>query len=241
IASTTESPRCRPFAAGTRRYSPEQEIAIQDKVQKLGERGIIEQSTSAWAAACVTMRKKNGSLRLCQEYRGLNELLESYSGGLGGMQTMCSGLAGSKYFTSVDLASGVFQLEVAKEDRHLTAFRDARGHLWQYQRCGFGLKVLPATLHRTVSEALLSLRGVKNWLDDILWPSATFASHITGLRVVLYCLLKAGLTVNFQKSQWCTQQQDFVGMTIDASGIRPSQSKIEAIAQLREPQRVKEL
>ncbi|CAM9876015.1 unnamed protein product, partial [Sphacelaria rigidula] len=55
---------------------------------------------------------------------------------------------------------------------------------------------------------------------------------MTGLRVVLYCLLQAGLTVNFQKSQWCTQQQDFVGMTIDASGIRPSQSKIEAIAQL---------
>ncbi|CAM9234099.1 unnamed protein product [Sphacelaria rigidula] len=64
---------------------------------------------------------------------------------------------------------------------------------------------------------------------------------MTGLRVVLYCLLKAGLTVNFHKSQWCTQQQDFVGMTIDASGIRPSQSKIEAIAQLKETRRVEEL
>ncbi|CAM9700258.1 unnamed protein product [Sphacelaria rigidula] len=156
------------------------------------------------------------------------------------MQTMYSGLAGSKYFTSVDLSSGFFQLEVAKEDRHLTAFRDAKGHLWQYQRCGFGLKVLSATFHRTVSEALLPAKGVKNWLDDILWPSATFASHMAGLRVVLHCLLTAGLTANFQKSQWCTQQQDFVGMTIDASGIRPSQSKIEAIAQLREPQKVEE-
>ncbi|CAM9496303.1 unnamed protein product [Sphacelaria rigidula] len=55
---------------------------------------------------------------------------------------------------------------------------------------------------------------------------------MAGLRVVLYCLLKAGITVNFQRSQWCTQQRDFVGMTIDASGIRPSQSKIEASAQL---------
>ncbi|CAM9923448.1 unnamed protein product [Sphacelaria rigidula] len=157
------------------------------------------------------------------------------------MQTIYSGLAGTKCFTSVDLASGFSQLEVAKEDRHLTTFCDARGHLWQYQRCRFELKVSPARFHRTVSEALLPARGVRDWLDDILWPSATFASHITGLRVALYCLLKAGLTVNFQKSQWCTQQQDFVGMTIDASGIRPSQSKIEAIAQLREPQRVEEL
>ncbi|CAM9901154.1 unnamed protein product, partial [Sphacelaria rigidula] len=223
------------------RYSPEQGTAIQDEVQKLAERGTIEPSRSAWAAACVTVRKKDGSLRLCQDFRGLNELLESYSGGLGDMQTTYSGLTGSKYFTSVDSASGFFQLEVAEEDRPFTAFRDARGHVWQYQRCRFGLTVRPATFHRPVSEALLPARGVKKWLGNILWPSATFAGHMTGLRVVLYSLLKAGLTVNFQKSQWCTQQQDFVGMTIDASGIRPSQSKIEAIAQLGEPQRVEEL
>ena len=149
-------------------------------------------------------------MRLCHDYRGLNELLESYSGGLGDMETMYSGLAGSKYFTSVDLASGFFQLEVAKSDRHLTAFRDARGHLWQYQRCGFGLKVLPSMFHRTVSEALLPARGVKNWLDDVLWPSPSFPTHMTGLRVVLQFLMNVGLTVNFQKSQWCTQQQDFL-------------------------------
>ena len=91
-------------------------------------------------------------------------VVQRWSGGYGDH----SGLAGSKYFTSVDLASGFFQLEVAKSDRHLTAFRDARGHVWQYQRCGFGLKVLPATFHRTVSEAPLPASGVKNWLDDIL-------------------------------------------------------------------------
>ncbi|CAN0000948.1 unnamed protein product [Sphacelaria rigidula] len=139
---------------------------------------------------------------------------------------MFSGLAGSKYFPSVDLASGFFQSEVAKENRLLTAFRDSKG--------------TTPTFHRTVSVVLLRARGVKNWLDDILWSSATFASHMTGLRVVLHCLLTTELTVNFLKSQWCTQQQDFVGMAIDAPGIRPSQSKIEAITHLREPQRVDE-
>lgn len=114
---------------------------------------------------------------------------------------MYSGLVRSKHFTTIDLASGFFHFEVAKEDRHLTAFRDARGHLWQYQRCGFGIKVLPATFHRTISEAWLPTKGVKTWLDGILWPSATFTSHMTGLRVALHCLLTAGLTVNFQKSQ----------------------------------------
>ena len=90
--------------------------------------------------------------------------------------------------------------------------------------------MLPATFHRTVSEALLPARGVKNCLDDILWPSPTFPTHMTGLRVVLQCLMNASLTVNFQKSQWCTQQQDFLAMTIDASGVRPAKSKIKAIA-----------
>ncbi|CAM9721719.1 unnamed protein product [Sphacelaria rigidula] len=78
------------------------------------------------------------------------------------MQTMYSGLAGLRYLSIVDLASKLFQFQVAKEDRHITAFRDARGHLWQHQRCGFGLQVLSATFHRTVSEALLPARSVKN-------------------------------------------------------------------------------
>ena len=82
--------KCRPFTAGTRWYSPEDETAIQAEVHELVERGIIVPSTSASAAACVTVRKKDDCLRLCQDYRGLNELLESYSGGLGDMEAMYS-------------------------------------------------------------------------------------------------------------------------------------------------------
>lgn len=139
---------CKPHVAGSRSFTPEETEAIQLEVMKLYERGIIEPSTSLWAAVCVTVRKKEGTLRLCQDYRRLNYLRELDSGGLGDMQRIFGGLKGIKYFTSINLASGFFHLSIQEGDRHLTAFCDARGHIWQYKRCRFGFKVLPAKLRR---------------------------------------------------------------------------------------------
>ncbi|CAM9697728.1 unnamed protein product [Sphacelaria rigidula] len=125
------------------------------------------------------------------------------------MQTMYSGLAGSGCFTCVDLESGFIQLAVAKENRHLTASRFARGHLWQYRRCGFRLRVLPATFHRSVSDALFPVRGVKANDQSHSQSAPNSQSHenvlMTGLRVVLHRLLNADLTVNSHESQRCTQ------------------------------------
>jgi len=118
---------CTPFAAKQRRFSPEERRMIRAEIQKLLDRGIIRPSVSPWAAQCLCVRKKDGTLRLCIDWRVLNKLLVSDSGGLGDMQTIFDGLKGKRHFTQLDLASGFHQIEIAEKDRYNTAFRDADG------------------------------------------------------------------------------------------------------------------
>ena len=142
---------CAPIARKQQHFSPEQADAIQREVMYLAEAGINRKSTSAWAARCVTVRKKDGSLRLCQEYRLHISCMKTDSGGLGDIQGIFERLAGS-WFISIVLASGFFQLPIAEPDRHKPAFRASFGQLWEYERCGFGLKIRPPAFASLVAD-----------------------------------------------------------------------------------------
>ena len=155
---------CTPYAAKQPRYSPEEEAMIQREVTKQFQTGAIRRSTSAWAANCVVVRMKDGTARVCEDYWGLYPLLKSDSGCLGDIQSIFDGMKAASCFTSIDLASGFTQLEIAEEEKHKTVFRDAHGTLWELNRCGFGLKTLPAGFAAFVGGALspLKRKGVQN-------------------------------------------------------------------------------
>ena len=95
---------CTPFSAKQRRFSPEERRMIRAEVQKLVDRGVIRRSMSPWAAQCLCVKKKDGTVRLCIDWRELNKHLVSDSGGLGDMQSIFDGLKGKRYFTQLDLA-----------------------------------------------------------------------------------------------------------------------------------------
>lgn len=120
------------------------------------------------------------------------------------MQNIFNGLKICVYFTTIDLASGFFQIETAEEGRHKMGFSDATGKIREFVRCGFGLKDLPATFYAVVTGTLGSLRqGVKNWLDDIIIGSRMFLEHLATLQDALGRLLEEGVAVNLQKSTFC--------------------------------------
>ena len=118
-----------PYAAEQQRYSPEEEAVIQSEATKQFHTGDIRRSASAWAANCVVVRKKDGTARVCQGYRRLNMLLKLDSGGGGDIQSIIHSMKGASCLTSIDLASVLTQVEIAEEDKHITAFRDAHGAL----------------------------------------------------------------------------------------------------------------
>ena len=148
---------CTPVAEKQRRFSPQEISMIREEIQKLNDRGIIRPSKSPWAAQVLCVKKKDGTMRLCGDWRRINSLLVVDSGGLGDMQNMLSNLKGKRYFTQIDLASGFHQLPIAEKDKHKTAFRDGDGQLWEFNRAGFGLTVLPAAFTRIVKTALTPL------------------------------------------------------------------------------------
>ena len=154
-----KDPNVKPYVAPIRHYCPEQREMIQTEVAKLLKNGSIRESTSEWAANCSTVRKKDGTVRVVQDFGGANALLKSQSGGLRDLQHIMNETEGSKYFSNIDLASGLLQLEIHEDDRHLTAFWDADGKLYEYVRCGFGLKTVPSAFANYVGGRLLPVKG----------------------------------------------------------------------------------
>ena len=126
------------------------------------------------------------------------------------------------------MASGFFQLPIAEPDRQKTAFRDAFGQLWEYERCDFSLNMLPPAFASMVTDLLGDLKGdgVENYLDDMLIYSADFERQLVVVKAVLACLQGGGLSVNFRKSRWCCSSLEFVGMVIDRQDVRPAEAKI---------------
>ena len=157
-------------------------------------------------------------------------------------QCIFSGLRGKLYFTQIDLASGFHQIPIAGKDKPKAAFRDADGQLHEFNRAGFGLTVLPAAFTRVVKGALAPpLPGVESWLDDILIASYDWDEHLATLREVFTRLLRARLSVNFAKCIFGVPSQEFLGMIIDCTGIRPVPSKLAAVSAMPRPQNVGEL
>ena len=174
---------------------------IQSEVEKQNKAGTIRRSQSAWPANFVVVAKKDGTIRVCQDYRGLNVLLESKSGGLGDIASIFDNIKGTTCFTSIDLASSFTQLEIAEEDKHKTAFHDAHGELWEFNGCGFGLKTHPSGFAAYVGEELgpLKSNGVQNWLDDIIFHTRHVDGHADLVKKILARLHQFGLSVNLAK------------------------------------------
>ena len=134
---------------------------IRAEISKLLNRAITRPSKSPWAAQVLCVRKNDGTMRLCVDWRRLNARLIVDGGGLGDMQSIFSSLKGKRYFTQIDLASGFYQKPIAEKDKHKTAFRDADGRLWEFNRAGFGLTVLPAAFTRVVKTALRTAKDTE--------------------------------------------------------------------------------
>ena len=211
---------------------------IREETKKLLDRGIIRPSNSPWAAQCLCVKKKDGTLRLWIDWRALNV---ADSGGLCDIQIIFDGLKGKKFFTQIDLASIYYQVEIAEQDKYKTAFCYLDGQLYELNRAGYGIAVLPSAFTRIVQNALrLPDDDVASWLNDILIASLTWDEHLTSTVKVLSPLLAACLSVNFAKYIFGAAIQEFLGMIIDSTSIRPAPSKLEAIEKMPLPSNVEE-
>ena len=219
-----------PITSRPYRVSLFERKVMADEVADMTEKGIVSPSVSPWASPVVLVRKKNGERRFWVDYRRLNAITKRDVYPLPRIDDVLDCLGGASFFTSLDLASGYWQVPVEHAHREKTAFATPDG-LFEFNRMPFGLCNGPATFQRLMDKVL---RGLKwsmclVYLDDILIFGRSFEEHQRRLKLVLDALASANLTLNLKKCVFAASSILHLGHLIDASGIRPDPEKVEAV------------
>lgn len=231
-----------PVTQAYRRIPPTQYQEVREHIAQLLKKGVIRESTSAYASPIVLVRKTDNGLRLCVDYRRLNSKTRRDAFPLPRIDECFDALHGARVFSTIDLASGYHQVAVHEKDRHKTAFTTPFG-LFEYTRLPFGVCNGPATFQRLMQATMSDLvfQVLLVYLDDILVFSSTFEDHLVRLQTVLQRLRETGLKVRVDKCHFLQSRVRFLGHQISAEGIGTDPGKIVAVTQWPTPSTVKDL
>ena len=226
----------KPVVMRARRLSPKEVEAEKEMVTKLVDAGILEPCTSASAARNVFVPKKDFGLRCTGDFRGINEqtIPDKYPAEDPGRHI--EWLASKRFFSCLDLKDGYYQIMLAHESRHWTAVATCMG-LYQYTRLAQGLMNSGATFQRTVNRILGDMKGntAEGYMDDISVGTNDELEHIAEVSKLLHRLLDANMRVKWSKCAFGKQEVEVLGHKVAHNRISPSDSHINAIAELQEP------
>lgn len=224
------------------RMSSVKQAIVKEQLEEMLSAGIIEPSRSGRLSPVVLVPKKDGGQRFCVDYRKLNSLTESDAYPLPSITEILESLSDSKIFSTIDLNSGYWQVEMAPESKFMTAFITPKG-LYHFNVMPFGLKNAPATFQRLMELVLGDLRGqcCLVYLDDIIIYSSSVTQHFWDLQMVFDKLQQAGLTINLKKSTFCLEEIKFWGHIVNINGISADPEKVRSIQQYPVPKNLKEV
>ena len=243
VTHSIDTGSSKPVRQGPRRTP----FALREKVNQMVDdmlkQGVIQESKSPWASPIVLVKKKDGDLRFCIDYRKLNHITKKDVFPLPRIDDTLDLLAGTKYFTTLDLASGYWQVEMEPGAREKTAFVTWSG-LYEFRKMPFGLVNAPATFQRLM-EMVLAIQ-IKNgsclvYIDDVIVLGRTLEDHLIKLKEVLAQLRKAGLRLKPKKCQFAQLEVTYLGHVVSAQGIRTDPKKLEAVQKFPVPAEVKSL
>nr|GFB98706.1 putative reverse transcriptase domain-containing protein [Tanacetum cinerariifolium] len=234
-------PGAKPISKAPYRMAPVELKELKDQLQELLERGFIRPSVSPWGAPVLFVKKKDGSMRLCIDYRELNKITNRNHYPLPRIDDLFDHLQGAMYFSKIDLRSGYHQLLVKEQDISKTAFRTRYGH-YEFLVMPFGLTNAPAVfmdlMNRIFHEFLDKFVIV--FIDDILVFSKSKEEHEDHRCTVLQTLRQEKLYAKFSKCEFWLSSVAFLGHIVSAEGITMDPAKVEAITKWPRPTSVTE-
>merc|ERR1711893_448528 len=188
-------------------------------------------------------RKKDGSNRICVDYRALNQVTQKDGHPLPRIEDSLDALSEANVYSTLDMTSGYHQVEVAERDRDKTAFVDGRGHHLRYVTMPFGLCNAPSTFQRLMERVLEGMVWdcVVVYLDDVIIFSKTIDEHLKHLAEVLERFKKSGLKLKPKKCELCRDKVDYLGHTVTPEGVATKADLIEKVQNWDPPRTVKQV
>jgi hypothetical protein len=231
-------PGAVPPTRPTYRLSSRELLELRKQLDELLKAGFIQPSKSPFGAPILFVKKKDGTMRMCVDYRALNNVTIKNNYALPRIDELFDRLQGARYFTKLDLRSGYHQIRIAAGDAPKTAFRTRYGH-FEFLVLPFGLTNAPATfmhlMHQTFRAQLDDF--VLVFLDDILIYSKTAEEHGKHVRTVLEILRKEKLYAKESKCEFFKTEVEFLGHHVGRDGVRMMDDKIKAVAEWPQPKK----
>lgn len=242
VHEITLVPGAQPIAKSPYKMSLSEALELKDQLTQLLDQGFIRPSVSPWGAPILFQKKKDGTFRLCIDYRGLNQVTIKNKYPLPRIGELFDRLGGAKFFSKIDLRSGYYQVLIKEEDIPKTAFNTRFGH-YEFTVMPFGLTNAPATFNRLMTD--LFRKGLDDFVlvffDDILIYSKTREEHEQHLRQVLDILREAKLYAKRSKCSFFVEEVAYLGFIVSREGISPDPAKVEAVVKWPIPRSVPEV
>jgi hypothetical protein len=232
----------RPIRQPPRRLPIAKQAEVREMLDDMQRRGVIEELDSPWSSPVVLVRKMNGELRFCVDYRKLNDVTKKDCFPLPRIDDTLDTLAGAKWFFTLDLRSGYWQVDLHPDDKEKTAFSTGQG-LWQFTVMPFGLCNALATFERLMETVLrgLTYDSCHVYLDDVIVIGRTFQEHLFNLRKVFQLFREARLKLNPEKCQLLQKEVRYLGHIVSPEGITTDPEKLKAVREWPTPRNKHEI
>ena len=232
----------RPVKMKDRNWNPTQLEIIRRDINELLKQKWIVQCDGSWSARLVPVLKSDGSIRMCADYRALNDRTKTDAYPSANPDAIMDRLHGKKFFTKLDAMKGYYQVKLDETDQELTGFSCPFG-FFKFTRMPFGLKNAPAIYQRMMDQILGDYKGdfADVLLDDILIYSDTYEEHLKHIQLVLARLKEHNVALRFDKCQFACSELYYLGHVINQDGKQADPDKIAAISKLAPPKTKKEV
>lgn len=235
-------PNAKPISLRPYRYKPALKDEIEQQVSEMLKSGVIQHSHSPFSSPALLVKKKDGTWRLCIDYRQLNDITVKSKYPVLVIEELLDELAGSKWFSKLDIRAGYHQIRMAEGDEFKTAFQTHTGH-YEFKVMSFGLTGAPATflgaMNTTLPPVLRKFALV--FFDDILIYSPDLKSHLQHLRTVLQLLAEHKWQVKLSKCSFTQQELSYLGHIIGVQGVSTDPSKVQDVLNWPQPNTLKKL
>ena len=215
---------------------------VKDEVESMLKLGVIERAASPYNSPIVLVRKPDGKVRFCSDFREINRKVIFDGEPLPDPEMLFARVSSAKFFSKVDLSKGYWQLFIRKKDRPKTAFSTPGGQ-FQWVVMPFGISTAVAVFSRMMRLLLepLQREDIHNFMDDCLVATATWGQHLEALEALFRRLQETGLTARPSKCYLAYRELDFLGHRVGHGCVWPEPSKVEKIRNARRPETKKEL